>query len=170
MTRRIRFSGDKPPSRLRFCRHAYGPFELLGLFSFGESAMAFQSEEQMQKNPALATITVSPARSRRASDKCDEHAAPHCLHRMQQNRPKADIRWVSRRTVNDVTDPSLESRNRGQKPLREPAADCCTAFRNAAGIRVHGSVRRASSIANRCLLKYILIGGDGPSRSPLDSG
>jgi hypothetical protein len=38
----------------------------------------------MQKNSALATITVSPARSRRASDKCDEHAAPHCLHRMQQ--------------------------------------------------------------------------------------
>ena len=34
---------------------------------------------------------------------------------------------------------------------------------------VEGSVRRASSIANRCLLKYILIGGDGPSRSPLDS-
>ena len=28
----------------------------------------------------------------------------------------------------------------------------------------------ASSMANRCLLKYILIGGDGPSRSPLDSG
>ena len=41
---------------------------------------------------------------------------------------------------------------------------------NAAGIQVRGSVRRASSIANLCLLKYILIGGDGPSRSPLDSG
>ena len=38
----------------------------------------------------------------------------------------------------------------------------------AAGI--HASVRHASCIANRCLLKYILIGGDGPSRSPLDSG
>jgi hypothetical protein len=40
---------------------------------------------------------------------------------------------------------------------------------NAAGVRVHGSVRRASSIANRCLLKYVHIGGDGPLRSPLDS-
>jgi hypothetical protein len=170
MTRRIRFSGDKPPSRLRFCRHAYGPFELSGFVQFWRERYSVSERRANAKNSALATITVSPARSRRASDKCDEHAAPHCLHRMQQNRPKADIRWVSRRTVSDVTDPSLESRNRGQKPLREPAADCCTAFRNAAGIRVHGSVRRASSIANRCLLKYILIAGDGPSRSPLDSG
>jgi hypothetical protein len=129
MTRRIRFSGDKPPSRLRFCRHAYGPFELSGFVQFWRERYSVSERRANAKNSALATITVSPARSRRASDKCDEHAAPHCLHRMQQNRPKADIRWVSRRTVNDVTDPSLESRNRGQKPPREPAADCCTAFR-----------------------------------------
>src|SRR4029077_19905605 len=72
--------------------------------------------------------------------------------------------------------PSTASTRRSASGLRSSTAtsapmphDCCTAFRNAAGVRVHGSVRRASSIANRCLLKYVQIGGDGPSRSRLDS-
>jgi hypothetical protein len=55
---------------------------------------------------------------------------------------------------------------RHRRPCRTIAA---LHSENAAGVRVHGSIRRASSIANRCLLKYVQIGGDGPSRSPLDS-
>jgi hypothetical protein len=55
---------------------------------------------------------------------------------------------------------------RHRRPCRTIAA---LHSENAAGVRVHGSARRASSIANRCLLKYVQIGGDGPSRSPLDS-
>ncbi len=57
--------------------------------------------------------------------------------------------------------------SRHRRPCRTIAA---LHSENAAGIRVHGSVRRASSIANRCLLKYTLIAGGGPSRSPLHSG
>jgi hypothetical protein len=44
------------------------------------------------------------------------------------------------------------------------ACDCAVPRRRGAAPR-----DCASSIANRCLLKYVLIGGDGPSRSPLDS-